>query len=126
MQLHSFQKQLDHYNPATDLIAAPLITLAVLGETDLNLDISLEAIKTAPNQIVIDLIIWQNNQQKIHLSSKLTPKYANASLFDNLRRHKLSMQLKQICPDWKQKLDDYSLSKNKTFVTEDAFYEITL
>lgn len=123
-QLHSFKKQLDQYNPSSDLITSPFITLAVLGETDLNLDLSIEGIKTAPNQITIDLIVWQNNQQKIHFSAKLTPKYTNASLFDNLRAQKISMQLEQICPEWKQKLDDYSLSKNKPFVTENSHHDI--
>lgn len=125
-QLHSFKKQLDSYNPATDLLTHPFITLAILGAYNLDLDITLEGIKTAPNQITFDLIIYQANQQKIHFFTKLTPKQANASLFDNLKAQKLSMQLKQICPEWKQKLDDYSLSKNKPFITEDGYYEFSL
>ena len=124
-QILFFKKDLDQYNPASDLLKFPFITLAILGEHDLNLDISLEGIKTAPNQIALELVIYKDNQQKIRFSTKLTPKYANAPLFDNLRAQKLSMRLSQICSEWKQILDDYSLSKNKPFIQENGPYEFS-
>lgn len=125
-QIHSFQKQLNLYSPATDILSSPFLTLAILGENNLNLDISLTAIKTAPNQITADLMIYKNHKVQIHFTTKLTPKYPNAPLFDSLKGQTLSWQLKQICPEWKQKLDDYSLSKNIPFITEGSSYEFSL
>lgn len=124
-QTHSLKKQLDYYNPATDLLTAPFITLAILGESKLNLDIVVTGHKTAPNQITLNLIVYKDNKQKILFTTKLTPKYPHASLFDNLRAQKLALQLQQICPEWKQKLDDYSLSKNKPFAQEGNSYEFS-
>ena len=121
-QTHSFQKTLSIYNPATDLLKSPFITLAILGESTLNLDLSIISTKTAPNQITMDLIIYKNNQVQMHFSTKLTPKQPNASLFDNLKAQPLSLQLMHISPEWKQKLDNYSLSKNSPFVTENTSY----
>ncbi len=125
-QLRSFKKQLDLYNPTAHLLTNPFMTLAILGEYNLNLDILLQGIKNAPNQISLNIIIYKQNQQKIHLSTKLTPKYPNTSLYENLKEQKLAFQLKYICPEWKQLLDDYCLSKNKPFITEESFFEFNL
>ena len=42
-QIRTFHHHLMQYNPATDLLKEPLITLAILGEDTLNLDISITA-----------------------------------------------------------------------------------
>lgn len=124
-QLRSFRKQLSLYNPATDLLSHLFTTLAVLGETDLDLDILLKGIKTAPNQFIVDIIIYKQNQKKIHLFTKLTPKYPNASVYQNLKGQKLSFTLKYMDTTWKQRVDDYCLSKNIPFVTEATNFEFS-
>ena len=122
-QLRSFRKQLHLYNPTTDLLNNLLMTLAILGEDSLDLDLLVQGIKTAPNQITLDFILYKQNQKKMHLTAKLTPKYPNASLYQNLKGQKLSFTLKHMDTTWKQRVDDYCLSKNLPFVTEATNFE---
>ena len=116
---YAFKGRISDYSPVDDFLKAPLITLSVLGYDILNADISLSATLTAPNQISVDLTFKQNNQPQMHFISKFTPPQIGGSVFQNLTTKPFPLYLTMIQSELKQRLDDYSLSKNLPFLTED-------
>ena len=122
---YAFKHTLDKYTPAKDLLSQAPITLSILGETDLDLDVSLNAALTAPNQITVVLNINKGYQKKARFISKFTPSKQSKSILQELKDKKLTFHADYLCADWKTKLDDYCLSKNIPFFTENAEYNFS-
>ena len=120
---HTFKQELAAYNPATDLLKDPLMTLSILGYDSLDLTIMFKATRTAPNQIILNTTVYIGGIKHAHFSTKLLPTKPNASVFENLKAQPLSLSLEFLSEGWKQKLDDYALSKNTSFSTEHMIYE---
>jgi len=120
---HVFKQELAAYNPATDLLKNPLMTLSILGYDALELTVLLKATRTAPNQIILNATIYIGGIKHAHFSTKLLPTKPNASVFENLKAQPLSFTLDFLSDEWKQKLDEYALSKNVPFSTEHVLYE---
>ena len=122
-QPYAFQQELIPYNPAQDLLQSPLLTLAILGYDDLNVNFSIKAIRTAPNQIIVEESISIGNQPQMHAVAKLAPPQPNASVFENLKDQILTFNIDFLSDNWKEKLENYALSKNLPFPTENRLYK---
>ena len=121
---YDFKYQLQAYNPLKELMLKPLISLAVLDEDLSDMNMFLKASVTAPNQITVEIEITKGYEKKARFVSKFTPQ-PKLSMVQQLKNKKLAFRIDYFSPDWKEKLDNYCLSKNVPFFLEDAIFEFS-
>ena len=116
---YAFKHKILTYTPQEQLLQNPLITLAVAGYDILNADITLSAKLTTANQIICELEFKSNGKTKAHFISKITPHNPQLSVLQNLKGLTLPFRITYLDPEEKQRLDDYALSKNQSFVIQE-------
>lgn len=121
-----FQKQLAQYTPSKDLLNHPILSWAILGQDKIEADIFLNAKRTAPNQISVKLIVHNKGKTLMSFSSQFTPHYPNETLLKNLQEHALQFTLDDIDKTFKKTLDDYTLSKELPFLTDNSLIPLNL
>ncbi len=117
-----FKERIEKYHATSDLLAQPLLSLAVLTPHLEGDNILFSAQRTAPNQIVAQLFYQTNGQTMAHFSAKFSPHKPQGSVLENIKENPLRFQLVYLNPEWKKRLDDYALSKNQPFLTENTPY----
>ena len=79
---------------------------------------------TAPNQVAVELEVFKGYERKARFVSKFTPQ-SKETMFQELKDKKLVFQVDYFSPDWKEKLDNYCLSKDIPFFIENKSYEFS-
>lgn len=115
---YEFKRQLITYNPNEHLLNLPMVTLSILGYDTLDTDIKLTASLVAPNQITCDLFFIQQGKPKAHFVAKFKPQNPKASIFENMMHQNIYMKVAYLDDDFKRRLDDYCLSKQLPFITD--------
>lgn len=109
------------YDPNKDLLNQPLITLAILGYDQVNMDIAVSAKKITPTQISCDIILRDQGRLKAHFTSKFKPQHPQQTVWHNLKQQTIPMSIAYLDPELKERLDAYTSSKQLPFLTEEHF-----
>ncbi len=113
----SITDKIFNYNPNTDLLNQPLISLAILGLDSIHIDASIIAKKISASQISCDIFVQDKGHLIAHFTSRIkaTP---SLSLYENIKKESIPMTISYLDSELKQRLDAYTFSKQLPFVME--------
>ena len=121
-----FQYDLQNYEPQKNLLSKALLSLAVLGYDKVYLDIAASVTQTAPNQISLELKVYEQGNLKLHLNGKTSAANDTDHVVLAVENKDVSYHILYIDPKWKELFDIYTLSKDLPFLTEYVPYTIHL
>ncbi len=121
-----FQQDLKNYAPHKNLLDSALLSLAILGYDDICLDISTSVKQTAPNQISLELMVFEQGTLKLHLNGKTTASNDTDYVIHAINNKNITYHILYIHPEWKERLDIYTQSKDLPFLTENVPYKLNL